>query len=149
MLLHTIALGSPDGELVGIRGELVLHCLNNLIVVKEEDGAGSTLEHGHLVARRLPAGFGNDGFEDVGGNVPELVVLGAEEDDGAVGLGVEGGRSVQGGLVDEFLDALGGDGEVLAEGVESAAGLGHLKEDVGREFGGHFSGFVGCFCCCC
>lgn len=55
-------------------------------------------------------------------DVPELVVLGVEEEDGAGGLRVEGGGGVLDDLGDDFADARVGDGGFLLEGVDGAAG---------------------------
>lgn len=55
-------------------------------------------------------------------DVPELVVLGVEEEDGAGGLRVEGGGDVLDDLGDDFADAGVGDGRLLLEGVDGAAG---------------------------
>jgi len=91
----------------------------------------SGLEHGHAASGRLPLGLGDDGLEDLGGDVPELLVLGAEEDDGAVALRVEARGDVLDGLLDDLLDASGGDGQLLAERVVGAAVLDEVKDRVG------------------
>lgn len=138
-LLHAGALGGPGGEAVGVRWERDLHALDDVVVLEEEDGAGGPLEHGHAVLGVLPLVVGDDGAQRRRRHVPELVVLGAQEHDGAVGLRVEGRGRVEGGFVDELLNAAGGDGEVLVQRVDGAAGLGHLDEEVGGELGGrHF-----------
>lgn len=46
-------------------------------------------------------------------------------------------------LVDDLLDAGGGDGEVLGQGVVGAAVLDELEEEIGGELGGHCVGWVG------
>lgn len=65
-------------------------------------------------------------------------MLGAEENNDAVGLRVEARGDVLECLCDDLLDARRGGGEVLVERVDGAAGLDELKEGVG--VGGH-----GCF----
>lgn len=72
-------------------------------------------------------------------------MVGAEEDDGAVALGVEAGGDVLEGLLDDVLDALLGDGEVLAEGVVGAAVLDVLEEGASADGRGgcHFVGGCG------
>lgn len=67
----------------------------------------------------------------------------AEEDDGAVALGVEAAGDVLDGLLDDLLDAGGGDGEVLAEGVVGAAVLDLVEDRLGVDIGSHLSGW-GC-----
>lgn len=62
-------------------------------------------------------------------------MLGAEEENGAVGLGVEGGGDIGDELAEDLLDAGGGDGEVLGEGIVGAAVLDELEKS-----GGHCDG---------
>lgn len=133
---HAKRLISPNRELISIKRKVLLQLLHGLLIDEEKNGAGTALEERELVAGGLPVLLGDDGAESIGGDVPELVVLGAEEEDGAVGLGVEGGGDVGDELADDLLDAGGGDGEVLAEGVVGAAFLDELEES-----GGHFDGF--------
>lgn len=106
-LLHTQRLNGPGREAVGVDGELGLEGLGGVGVLVEEDGAGAALEEGELVGGGLELVLGDNGLEGLGGDVPELLVLGAEEDDGTVGLDVEGGGSVEGGLLDDLVDARG------------------------------------------
>lgn len=61
---------------------------------------------------------------------------GAEQHDNAVGLRVEGGRDLVQQVLDDLLDAAGGDGQVLGERVVGAALLGQVDEGLG--VGGHF-----------
>lgn len=102
-------------------------------------GTGGALEHVHLVGGGLEGIGGDDGLEDLGGNVPELLVVGAEEDDDAVGLGVEGGRGVEDGLLHDLGDALLADGQVLGQGVVGAAVLDEVEDRVGAD-GRHVGG---------
>lgn len=140
-LLDGVALAGPAGELVGKGGELGLEALDGGLVVEEEDSARGAAEAGDAVGCLLPAGLGNDGLEDGAGDVPELGVLGAEEDEQAVGLGVERGWGVEGGLLDELLDAGGSDGaQVLVEGVDGTTGLDQLEEGLVGELGSHDCG---------
>lgn len=104
-------------------------------------GSSTTLEHGHPLSGRVELVGGDDCLEDVGGDIPQLVVLSAEEDDGAVALGVERAGDVLDGLLDDLLDAVLGHGaKVLAEGVEGAAVLDEVEDRFGVDggFGGHF-----------
>lgn len=135
-------MDGPGGEAVGVEGELVLQGLCGRGVLEEEHRAGGALEERELVGGGLEVLGGDDGLERVGGDVPELLVLAAKENDGAVGLGVEGGRGVEGGVLDDLVDARSRDGEVLVEGVDGATDLGHLEEEIGGELGGH------CEVCC-
>ena len=100
--------------------------------------ASGALEHGHAARRRLPVSLGDDGLEGRGGDLPELVVLSAEQDNDAVALGVEAGGHVLKRLGDDLLDALGSDAQVLVERIVAAAALEELDEGVC--VGGH-----GCF----
>jgi len=54
--------------------------------------------------------------------VPELVVLGVQQDHKTGGLAVEGAGDVLHGCVDELLDARVADGQVLVEHVDAATG---------------------------
>lgn len=100
--------------------------------------SGSSSEHGHLAGSSLKLLGGNDSLEDLGGNIPQLLVVGAEQDDDAVGLGVEGGGDMVEQVLDDLLNAGGRDGQVLGEGVVAASQLG----EVDKSLGGHFE-----WCC--
>lgn len=138
VLLDAVALVGPDGELVGVEGKLLLHAVDDVLVVEEEDGSRGALEHGELVGRALPLVLGDDTLEDVAGQVPQLVVLAAKEHNEAVGLRVERRGSLQRRLLDELLDAGRANGELLGEGVVGAAVLGQLEESVCGSLGSHF-----------
>jgi hypothetical protein len=60
--------------------------------------------------------------------VPELVMLGPEEDDGTAGLDRERRGSVLDGMVDTHDNAAVGDGRLLCEGEDGAADLDGLEE---------------------
>ena len=71
----------PGGDAVGVDGDALLEALDRVLVLEEEDGAvagGEALDlrlgHGELLC-------GDDGLEDVEGDVPELLVLLAVEQD--------------------------------------------------------------------
>lgn len=96
------------------------------------------LEHGHLAGGALELVGGHDGLEDLGGDVPQLLVLGAKEHNDTVRLGVEGGRNLVEELLDNLLDAGRGDGQVLGERVEGSARRSEVDE--GLSIGSHFGG---------
>ena len=100
----------------------------------------STLKHGHASSGASPAILGHNGLEGLGGDVPELLVLGAEQDNDAVALRVERRRDVLEGLLDDLVDALRGQAaEVLGERVVGAALLDEVEDRVGRDLSGrHF-----------
>ena len=77
----------------------------------------------------------DDGGQDLAGDVPELIVGIAEEEDVACGLGVEGGGDVEDGFLDDFLDAGVWDGRLFLELVNCAAALDRLEELLGCHFG--------------
>ena len=97
----------------------------------------STLEHGHPARRASPVVLGHDGLEGFGGDVPELLVLGAEQDNDAVALRVERRRDVLQSLLDDLVDALDSQGtEVLGERVVGAALLDEVEDRVGGDLNG-------------
>lgn len=98
--------------------------------------SGSTLEHVHLAASRLPLLSRNNRLEDLGSNVPQLLVVGAKEHDDTVGLRVEGGGDLVQEVLNDLLDAVLRDGQVLGQGVVAAALLGQVDQGLG--VGGHF-----------
>ncbi len=116
------------------------------MVLKEEDGAGAGLEAVDLALGGGPLLGGDDGLEGLGGEVPELVVLGAEEDDDAVGLRVEGAGDVLESLGHDGLDLGGADSDLLVERIVGAAVLDQREEGVGADSRGvgrdaaHFGG---------
>lgn len=141
---HAGRLPRPRREAVRVDGELLLHSLDDVRVLKHHDRARRGAEHAHLLARGLELFGGHDGLEGVGGDVPQLLVVGAEEEDGAVGLRVEGRGGVLDGVGDDLLDASGGEGvrEGLGEGVVGAA-VRQGFEEGGGHFGDCFSVLVG------
>jgi hypothetical protein len=60
--------------------------------------------------------------------VPELVMLGPEENDGTAGLNRERRGSMLDGMVDTHDNAAVGDGRLLCEGEDGAADLDGLEE---------------------
>lgn len=129
------AVLGPDREAVLVEGELLLHAADDGGVDEEEDGAGGGLEAGVALGRGLPAVGGHDLLEDLRGDVPQLVVLGAVEDEHAVGLRVEGRGGLDQVLLHDRGDLVRGDGQLLVELVEGAAGLEGFEER-GRHGGG-------------
>lgn len=79
--------------------------------------------------------LGNDVFEDVGGDGLEFFVVIVKEDEDVVGLGVEGGRSVEGEFGDDVLDVSWSDGiEVFGKGVDGMMGFDGGEESIGGDF---------------
>lgn len=129
------AVLGPDGEAVLVEGELLLHAGDDGGVDEEEDGAGGGLEAGVALGRGLPAVGGHDLLEHVRGDVPQLVVLGAVEHEHAVRLRVEGRGGLDQVLLHDRRDLVRGDGQLLVQLVEGAAGLEGFEEG-GRHGGG-------------
>ena len=99
-LVHAVTLVGPLLRLVAVqRASGVLQPLGVARVVKEEDGAVAGVAEGIDLA--LCAGvvalFADLVQEGVADDVPELEVVGVEEDSEAGGLGVEGGGDVEEG----------------------------------------------------
>jgi hypothetical protein len=84
-----------------------------------------------------PAVGGDNGLQDLRGHIPKLVMLGSEQDNGTIALGVKAGRNVLESLLHNFLDTLRADGELLAERVVGAAVLDQVEDRVGVDGGGH------------
>ena len=93
------------------------------------------LEHVQLLLRGGVLVGRDDSLEGIFGDVPQLVVLALDQQDGAGALAVEGGGGVQDGLADDLLDLLVGDGRLLLKRVVGAAGL-----DGGEVVGRHGAG---------
>ena len=112
--------------------------------MKHEDktySTSSTLEHGHAALGAGPAILGHDGLEGLGGDVPELLVLGAEQDDDAVALRVERRGNVLESLLDDLVDAVDGQRtEVLGERVVGATLLDEVEDRVGGDLSGRHLG---------
>lgn len=111
------------------------------IFILETYGSGSGLEPGHLGASGRPLISGDDGLQDLGGDVPELLVVGPEQDDNPVALGVEAAGDVPKRLLDDVLNAISGDRDLLVQAVVSPPGLDEVQDGVGggwslRHFGG-------------
>lgn len=104
--------------------------------VGEKWGGGGTnssisaLEHVNLSLGSSPSLSWDDRLQDLSVDVPELIVLGVEKEDGAGGLCVEGGGNVFDDLGDDLAEAGVRDWGLLLEGVDGAAG------GEGREEGG-------------
>ena len=73
----------PDGEVGGVEGVLLLEALDDGLVLEEEDGAVAGGEAAvDLALGRAPLVGGDDGLERVEDDLPELLVLVSEEEDG-------------------------------------------------------------------
>ena len=73
----------PDGEVGGVEGVLLLDALDDGLVLEEEDGAVAGGEAAvDLALGRPPLVGGDDGLERVEDDLPELLVLVPEEEDG-------------------------------------------------------------------
>lgn len=120
---HAAGLLRPHREVVGVEGELLLKLAHYRLVFEEQYGAGTGGEGIELGFGGGESVGGNDLLQLVLGDVPELLVLGAEQDDHPRALRVERGRAVRDGLLDQFDDFLLGDGQLLVQGVDGAAVL--------------------------
>lgn len=78
----------------------------------------------------------DDGLEDVFGDVPQLLVLGLEQDHHAGTLRVEAAGNMEDRVLDNLLDAGVGDGRAVLELVVGAA----LHHGVEERLGGHVGG---------
>lgn len=83
---------------------------------------------------------GHNALQHLLGNIPQLIMLALDEQDGARRLRVERRRRVQDGFRHDVLDGGVGDGRGFRERVDAAAGLEGREE---RGAGGHGCLFVG------
>lgn len=135
------AVLGPGREAVLVEGELLLHGADDGGVDEEEDGAGAGLEACIAPGRGIPALGGYDGLQDVRGDVPQLVALGAVEHQHAVRLRVEGRGDLDQVLLHDRRDLVRGDGQLLVQLVEGPTGLEGLEKRGG--VGSHGDGFAG------
>ena len=87
--------------------------LNSARVLKEQYGTIRSLEALNLIFIIGEDCRGHGFLCALHADIPQLVVLVAEEDDGAAGLDVEGGGGVFDGVVDDHDDTVIGDGRFL------------------------------------
>lgn len=97
---------------------------------KKTYSSSTTLEHGNFARGGLPLLSSDNGLEDLAGDVPQLFVVGAEQDNDAVGLGVERRRNLVQQVLDDLLNAGLGDGQVLGEWVVGTALLGQVDDSL-------------------
>lgn len=94
----------------------------------ETHGAIGSFKSGDLLLRGWEVLGGNERLEGFPHEVPELVVVFLQQHDEACGLGVEGGRDIEDSLVDEFDNAVVGDGSLLVQLIVGAACFDDLPE---------------------
>lgn len=70
----------------------------------------------------------NQTLHDLNGNVPELLVLLLQQKDNTGGLGVEGARDVENGILHNALNDIVGDGALGLEAIVGTARLDQLQE---------------------
>ncbi len=103
--MHGIGVLTPLRELVGVQGELLLQAGDDLGLLVEQDGAVGGLESAESLLGRGPGFLGRDGLDRGLDDVtPEFLVLVAEQDDDAGGLGVEAAGDVEHGFLDDLFD---------------------------------------------
>jgi len=128
-LMHGIGVLAPLRELVGIQGEVLLQVRDGLGVFVEQHGAVGGLEPAEFLLRGCPGFFGRNGLDGGLDDVtPQFLVLVAEKDDDAGGLGVEAAGDVQDGLLDDLLDLGIRHRGLRGELVDCAAGFDGLEE---------------------
>ena len=109
----------PDGEVVGIQCKFLLQILDDVGVLEEQHCAKACTEAAIHLGLALGVGFRwhnlfQLGFDDV----PQLVVLGAKQNDGARALGVEGGGAVPDGILDQGRQLFRRMGHLVAQGID-------------------------------
>jgi len=125
---HSLGMLIPVGVLGHQLLERLWELLGSLAILEEHDSAVSitvTLDLGLVLSE-------DGSWQSLALSlhivVPELVVLGPEEDDGTAGLDRERRGSVLDGMVDTHDNAAVGDGRLLCEGEDGAADLDGLEE---------------------
>ena len=71
----------PDGEVGSVESVLLLEALDDGLVLEEEDGAVAVREAVDPALGGSELLGGDNALEDVQGDLPELLVLGAKEKD--------------------------------------------------------------------
>lgn len=98
-------------------------------------GSVGTLEHVELLLGGTPLGLWDNWLQDIGVEVPELVVLAVGEEDDTGGLGVEGGWDLLDDLGEDLVDAGIRYWGLLLESIDGAASRNGIEESVR---GSHF-----------
>lgn len=93
-------------------------------------GSVGTLEHVNLLLGGWEVLSRSNALQDLLGDLPQLLMLALEQQKDAGGLGVEGGRGMKDGFLDDFLDTGVRDGRLLLQGVVGAARLDNVEESL-------------------
>lgn len=121
-------------------GILLAHGIQSRLVLEPHHGAVAALPPGnsavHICTRAFVQG---DLGHVLAHNIPELLMVILEEDDGTSGLDIVCGRTPSYGELDNFLDSGIGDGGFFGEGVDGPTGLGKVEKSL---YLAHF----GCVC---
>ena len=113
------AMFGPDGEVVGIEGEFLLQILDDGGVLEEQHCAEACAEAAVYLGLALGISLWRYNlFQFSFDDVPQLVVLLAKQDDGTGALGVEGGRAVLDGILDESRQLSLGMGHLVTQGID-------------------------------
>ena len=109
----------PDGEVVCVEGEFLLQILDDICVFEEQHGTEACAEAAIYLGLTLGVGLRRHNLFQLGfDDIPQLVVLGAKQDDGTGALGVERGGAVPDGILDQGRQLLRRMGHLVAQGID-------------------------------
>ncbi len=109
----------PDREVVGVEGEFLLQILDDVGVFKKQHCADTCAEAAIYLGFALGVGFRRHYLLQLRlDDVPQLVMLGTKQDDGAGALGVERGGTVLDGVLDEGGQLLRRMGNLVTQGID-------------------------------
>jgi len=132
ILQHCRGIFRPGGERMSHGGHLLLHVLDNSLILENGYGSIACLEAGEAATLTLTLVFGQSSKEMLLDGVPDLVMLLSKEDDGATGLYVEAGRGVLDGVRDDLYDLVIADGRLWLEAIVGASRFDELEESLGH-----------------
>ena len=152
----------PRRKVLGIVREILFLLPHPTLIIKDQDRPlpiPKPIDPG--LGRLVILFFGQHGFEDIGGDIPELVVFITKENDGSADLVVavthiagfhfkcgrrdsmksylansQRRRSMQDGLLDDLLDPVFRDAGLVAQMVDRSSKLDGFEVGVGRGGGG-------------
>ena len=128
VLVHGVGVLGPDGEVLGVRRELVLQAFHHGLILEEQHRAGAGGKGSQLVLGGLELVGRHDGSQCLLGQLPEFFMLGAQQDHQTGGLRVERRRRVLDGMLDGLHHIGGRHRQLLVQRVDGTTFLGGLVD---------------------